>query len=452
MGDGRYYTYRQFFQILYLTILSGGLVFTIFYIQIKSREKERIRYIVISSCFLLVTILLAFIKEVTYELYPAEILTYISLFGVIGAIVTQIIYYNKRFLYTSLVAFLMMASSRFRFIDNFTFTQTSYSIEYQLLISTYVLVLLIYILMDIRKTHKHMRQAVKKRGLERYAWLESLTIGCGILVSVTSYCLFILLAYSLPIHEICLFACILGFNLTFQNFMPNERIPSRYHSLIENMMDTIIIINEKKQILFINETELRKKINVDSLVDFNDLSKLFNLNQVSTIHLSPEVEQINGLFKGQVISCKASYKSIKNKGSHVGYVVVIEDCSDLEVMIEELRDRKKNLSELENELSRYSRTSQELRVEKERNRLLVEVQNELGHHLAELTKYIGNTIDYVNHDALDNEENCDYLVDNIVQGISMARANLLKIRETVKIYRSSYDGKEMRDDKSIVSG
>jgi phosphorylcholine metabolism protein LicD len=34
---------------------------------------------------------------------------------------------------------------------------------------------------------------------------------------------------------------------------------------------------------------------------------------------------------------------------------------------------------------------------------------------------------------------------------SISRFNLSKIRETVKTYRNSYDGKEKRDDKSIIS-
>lgn len=451
MGDGRYYTYRQFFQILYLTILSGGLVFTIFYIQMKSREKERIRYIVVSSCFLLLTVILSFIKEVTYELYPAEILTYISLFGVIGATVTQIVYYNKRLVHTCIIAFLLLLATGFHFIDDFTYIETSYSIEYQLLMVVYILVLLVYILKDIRISHKNLRESMKSKGLKRYEWLESLTIGGGILLVSTSYCLFILLNITFPLHELSLVVCIIGFNLTFLHFMPHERIPIGYHSLIENMMDTIIIVNEKNQILFMNDTEFSHIINEFKTVDFHNLSTIFDLEDISTIHLSPLVEQINGMYEGQVISCKTTYKRIENKGEHVGYVVVVEDCSDLENMIVDLRAKKQSLTELRSELSKYNQTSQALRAEKERNRLLIEVQNELGHHLAELTKYIGNTIDYTGRVSFEDDEECEYLEDSITQGIAMARMNLSNIRATVKTYRSSYDGKEKRDDKSIIS-
>lgn len=451
MGDGRYYTYRQFFQILYLTILSGGLVFTIFYIQIKSREKERIRYIVISCGFLLFTILLSFFKEVSYDFNTAKTLTYLSLFGVAGATVTQIVYYNKKVLYTSVIAIILLFSTRFHFIDNFTFTKTTYSIEYQLLIVSYSVVLLLYILGDIRRSHKEMIKSPKIHGIKRYQWLESLTIGGGILVSVTSYCLFISLGYSFPLHEIGLFMCVISFNLTFQHFMPHERIPVGYHSLIENMVDTIIIVNNKKEILFINETELKHTINAFNLVDLNNLNHLFMLDDAKTLRISPNVEQVSGFVHGQAVSYKMSYKSIKNKDKHVGYVIVVEDCSQLETMIEELRNKKRNLTELEKELSMYNQTSQVLRAEKERNRLLIEVQNELGHHLAELTKYIGNTMDYTENGRIDHQANCENLVESIVQAITMARKNLSQIRETVKTYRSSYDGKGNNNDKSIVS-
>jgi len=451
MGDGRYYTYQQFFQILYLTMLSGGLVYTIVYIQIKSREKERIRYIVVSSSFLLFTIVLSFIKEVTYGLYPAEILTYLSMFGIIGAMVTQIIYYNKRAVHTLIVSSLALVLTRFHFIDEFAFTKTTYSNGYQLLIAFYTLVILVYILVDIRKRDTNMKQSVKRNGLKRYEWLESLTIGGGILITVTSYCFFVLIDYTFPVYEIYLFICIFGFNLTFQNFMPHERIPAGYHSLIENMMDTIIIVNKKKKILFINNTKLSHIIKKNVAIDFENIDILFNLENTSMIRISPEVEQINGYYNGELVSSKISYKSIEKKGKHVGFVIVIEDCSHLEVMIEELRAKKKNLTDLEKELSMYNRTSQALKAEKEQNRLLIEVQNELGHHLAELSKYIGNTIDFAEHEALESAENYEELIARIVQGISMARRNLSKIRETVKTYRSSYNGREKRDDKSIIS-
>lgn len=451
MGDGRYYTYRQFFQILYLTILAGGLVYTIVYIQIKSREKERIRYIVISSCFLLFTILLSFIKEVTYELYPAEVISYLSLYGIIGATLTQIVYYNQKSKATIIIGLIALVVTRFHFIDDFTFITTTYSLEFQLLIAGFVILLLIYIVQDIHKSRIAMNKAQKVNGIERYVWLESLTIGGGILITTTSYCFHILSGITAPIHELCLLACVIGFNITFQYFMPHERIPAGYHNLIENMMDTIIIVNEKNHILFINDTELKPMIKEDDVVDFNRLGRLFRIENATTIHLSPTVEQINGSYDGLVVSCKVSYNSIINNKEHLGYVIVIEDCSSLEVMIDELKAKKKDLTKLEIELSGYNQTPQVLRAEKERHRLLIEVQNELGHHLAELTKYIGSTIDYASHESFDEEEQCEILVDSIVQGITMARKNLSQIRDTVKTYRSSYNGKERNDDQSIVS-
>ncbi len=429
MGDGRYYTYYQFFIIIFFTIISCGLIFTIIHTMVKSRKKQRIYYIIYAGNFLLLYSIGSFIIEVTYEVEWALVLSYISTISILGYFITYIFYYSKRKLFGIGCILGFIAVTKLKFIDSYTFTEIIYTRVYQWSMLALTVCLIIVILKDninIYKTDNNYKKT------------ESLIKGLSVIAFTFAYLLYIYIPELVYVFYFALIMQVIMLNLIFLKFMPEEKIPIGYYNIIENMIDTLIVLNLKKEILYINDTEISGLVDKNKVVDLRNLVNLLNLQNAQIVLLGNNVIKVNGINNGKTISCKMSLETIMKKNKLVGYVIVIEDGIYLEEMISELREKKKLLIQNKKELLNYSRTSKILSDEKERNKLLLDVQNELGHHFALLTKYIENTIDKIK-----NKDLCEHeLKDDIITSIVLARNNLKKIRETVKEYRETYDGKE----------
>ena len=251
------------------------------------------------------------------------------------------------------------------------------------------------------------------------------------------------------------FIAFLYFGLGFHSLMsayiyftclPDEKIPVGYHDLVENMVDTIIVLNTNREILYINDTKISGLVVENEPVDFRQIEKCFDLTERESKRLDNNIWQLKGKMKAEYLEddTKSSHLSIRlclqpvvSREKAVGYILVAEDCTEMENMVSELKSKKAILTNTKKELLQYAKTGQYLAGEKERNRLLLEVQNELGHDLVILTKHIGNIL----ANAGEEERDKAVLQKDITMGLELAGNNLKRIRETVREYRESYDGK-----------
>lgn len=446
MGDGRYYTFRQFFQILYLTGMAGFLVYTILFMMLRSRIKNRIHMIVRSLYFLLALIFVGFIKELVYEIEAYVILTYISMFLILILMISWILHYFKRkkvIYFLSGVYILLLGTN---YIDSISYVSVHYSTTYRLTIIGFVTVIIILLIHDITQNYYEKNPEYNgsntDTSLIRYKYYESLYSGMSIGIMSTTYLIKVVAGLEFPIHEIGCFVGIFLLNVVFLRFMPEEKIPAGYRHLVENFVDTIITLNNDKKVLGVNNTPL-KPIIKEGIVDFENPSSFFIGEVKSYKEISKKVKEVVIDSGEQHITVRYSYNEIIKQKKSLGFVLVIEDYTKHEDMLVELERKKEELVMIKQDLLRYSRTTKILSAEKERNRLLIEVQNDLGHQLAELSKYILNTKELA-YDLSKEKISVEELSQNISQGIQMAKKNLTNIRKTVRQYRSSYeDGNRM---------
>lgn len=211
------------------------------------------------------------------------------------------------------------------------------------------------------------------------------------------------------------------------------------------MVDTIITLNEEYQVLDVNETELKSFVKTGKIT--LDDPHSFLCGEIKTVKkLSETVTEVQFREGATDYTIRYTWSQIIQKESCIGYILVIEDYSKQQQMIEKLKLQKDELIGVQKDLLMYSRTSNLYAAEKERSRLLVEVQNDLGHQLVELSGYISSMMGTISEAETGHEvPDLNQLRDALSKSIEMARSNLQNIRETVRIYRSSYnEGKRSR--------
>jgi len=429
MGDGRYFTYYQFIQILYFTFAISCLVSFIMFIWIKAKKRENINYIIFAlmSWFLLLTLI--FITEVSYGIKAVNVLWHIQSGLVFIIIIWNIDDYLKQsglVRVLRLILYLPLCSFPF-WIPSLWFKVEKYSLFFILLIFTCLIVLGALAQKDIGQY---------KKETERYKWYESRMKALALMVFATSFQLYIILPRLRWIFLLSILLAACMYMYIFLNYLPQQKIPYGYYRSMEHLFETFIVISHERQVLYTSKTEFSTNIEANGRVDLRHLEDLIHLDRKSVIKLSSKLVQVNGYKGHDLVSCRLSFEKVISKKMVIGYVVLIEDCTHLEHTIVELKEKKTRLAKTEADLLALSKTAKVLGEETERNRLLIDVQNELGHHLATMTKYLARIVNQI-----EEEEPVDQVLEALEEGISLAKANLSNIRQTVRIYRESFDGK-----------
>lgn len=441
-------TYGLFFQSLYFIVIACVLVFLILFMSNRSKKHHRTRYIAISCFFILLLIGIRFILSLVFREEQIKLLVFMELVCILCILYIQLIYYAKDFFFILVITFIGILTTGFHFFNYIGPDQIVITPLYRGIIYYFIFILSLLSIYDTNHNIKKRERLsytenTLLESIGKYQLYEAVLINGGLLLALILFMNSMVKATNIPLADFGIITYITLVFITFLFFMPQVKIPLGYRQIVSNMMDTIMILDEKNVILYVNETQIKSYFSLEKKLEFNLLSiyvnqpnctsKLLDDNQIQLCFQNPEVEQ-------KVLI--ASRKVIYRKNKIVGYVINISDCTHLEAMIQEKEKQKNDLDGLKLELTKYSQTSKFLLAENQRNRLLVEVQNELGHYMAELAKHISSILHLVEDDRILPETKQPRVHESIELGISMAKSNLTKIRETVKKYRSSYDEKK----------
>jgi len=454
--------YILFFNSLYFTLFACVVIILMLFMSIRSRKNQRTQYSVISGFFLLGFITTRFLQTISYSTELAERLSDLKFLWIICILFVQLIYYAKT--NYALVVFLgaLVVISGISYDQKFS--------EYFHILTLLVNGILIYFIVALvilcgwdtyvvihRRKKDQMNQINTVGALERfdkYNVYEVMCINGGLIIVVLCLLTGVLFPSDFPIEDLGLISYMCLVVVTFLFFMPQVKIPFGYSQILSNMLDTVVVVDEKNTLLYVNESKCKTFFNFERSVDFDSIMQSVVGTKCREIAFGVDQKQLNFHTKdGEQKALMIFRKVILRKNKTIGYIITINDCSHLEAMIVEKEIQKNDLDVLKYELTKYSQTSKNLLAEKQRNRLLIEVQNELGHYLVELAKHIKHVLELVEDEEITALEKQPRVHDAIEIGIVIAKANLAKIRETVIKYRSSYNiKKEQEDDKSTFSG
>jgi hypothetical protein len=437
-------TYSLFYQSMYFILVSCALVFLILILSNRSKKHIRIRYIILSGIVMIGLMFIRFMTSLVFTDEPAKVLYFLNLLCVILILFVQLIYYAKKYSIILFVTIIAIFATGFDFFSGSEVEQLQISSNYELLMYYFLFVLSSLSIYDIYQCYKNqetMYDANDKHlhSIGKYQLYESILLNFGFLLALSLYIYSLHNKTQLPLGDFGLIIYIMLIHITYLYFMPQVKIPIGYGHIISNMMDTVIVLDDKNTLLYSNDTAIKELFNFENTIDFNQMSS-YLVNQPCHTR-AVEEHQIRLDFRMNNEERKVlqvSKQSIRRKNKVIGSIININDCSHLESMIEDKERQKNDLDSLKLELTKYNQTSNYLLAENQRNRLMMDVQNELGHYMAELANHINATLHIIKDESMSPHQKQPLVHENIEAGISMAKGNLSKIRETVKKYRSSY--------------
>ncbi len=120
-----------------------------------------------------------------------------------------------------------------------------------------------------------------------------------------------------------------------------------------------------------------------------------------------------------------------NAGIKVASIVTFHNLTELQNLYQTLENKKNQLIEAKNQLEAHILTVQELSVANERNRLMAQVHDTLGHSMAEVLALL-EQCEMILSDDMPDEQRSKQVIQN---ALKESRRSLAEIREAVSSYK-----------------
>ena len=223
-------------------------------------------------------------------------------------------------------------------------------------------------------------------------------------------------------------------------------LPIAINETIDGMSEGMLVVHESGQVIDCNTKFFKKAFGFhmikapETMEDFfDDLNKYVMLeDQVLKLRKSIEVDYDESVIKGtlnvmtvfkQEIIVYYTVKPLYDYGKHKNATLLtFFEMTDVYELSHELAIKNNELTEANNRLQKHIRTVQQLTTEKERNAIMAEIHDTLGHSMMELLTLLEVT------DLL-MEQNQDNIKETIEEAIEKARNSLKEVRSAVSRYK-----------------
>lgn len=444
MGDGRYYTYVQFFNIIFLTFLVVLTLVSMVSCFYKNRKREESKQIAVVFMLIFLIIIARIIEETAVHLTVAYALKYFEsvililvIFIMANYLVEYVALYKEKvvkIIKKTLIGFLVVFISiilldfiieKPLLIIEYSFTEILFTKLYSYII---FIAGVVFLAISIEILFMLFKKNIKKYVKINIAFYIVFTFS------------FIFLIYSVLIYNqskyMNLFGLFiylivtLGLNMLVDSFISYSATASILPNLKDIILDYVFVLDNKGTIIYKNnkadESNLFFKLDK---IDIKNISNIFTesvehhvLNDKNYLEIYVENKKYFSYF----------YKDIKNKGKSIGVILTFTDITYLISMINKLKEKKKNSECINNELNQYSKIVYRLEQEHEINLLLKEIATTQEKSLIKLKDQINNII----NNNLDNfEENIDIMINS-------CKKNLSDVRSAVSKYMEYYGGRD----------
>ena len=434
MGDGRYYTWFQFLSTAYSLLLALILLVSIIYLGLKSRMQRTLKYILLIQVSCLFVVLANFYENLIFNETAAYVLRYFQLaIGLlVGLLTIQLFFGLSRLIFEIevglLMAYMLLGTvfpELMGMIAQYRMNVVTVSASYQVLalLMTFIgMVGAIYFLVRGRRASVLER---KKNAL----------ITFGLLLPGVLFVALLLIDNLSGVrwHYYAILLGLASIMMAYFKYAPGEIVPINFLAMVDRIEETVLLYDEHQRLIYVNQTNLSEKIDFFNFPCQNCYDQLIDYLWHEPVEQDPTADYIN--LKTEMdheLYFFRCYKNIIEKEGHtIGYLAVLEDVSDIERTLENLKNQKDQLDQLNARLTEHAKVVAKVEIEQERSRLLLEVQNELGHRLAELTKMIENILG-----CMDAPE----ALGQIKESCQLSKSTLQAIRRAVVDYRTSYEG------------
>lgn len=213
-------------------------------------------------------------------------------------------------------------------------------------------------------------------------------------------------------------------------------LPLAYHKVIDNLNDTIIVIDKNDRIVSINESYYRHFPKAPRLSDGEGIDSFTNMLS-NKLKPDAQVNMIVDAIKNGTLCNKSAelhlfeeekylkvdIQPLYDNNQNVGRVIKLSDITAYRELLGELEEKNNELETKNKYLKDYADTVEELAVSKERNRFARDVHDSIGHTMSVLVSLLGACTVLCKSDR--------HLKSKLEEALAIAKDGLSELRRSV---------------------
>lgn len=247
-----------------------------------------------------------------------------------------------------------------------------------------------------------------------------------------------------------LFFAVATFKFRFMNIMPIA-----YKKIVHNLNESIVVIDSLNRIdnynisfenLFAKDSNFKIYDNIDKFI----------CSLKNNILYTPEAKQLINWIKHEKDANTSGELTVLTpvkrcfrvniqpifgkKNEYLGRIIIFSDITEYKDLLDELNEKNVELSAMNDQLSKYAETVEELAVIKERNRFARDIHDTLGHSMTLLISLLEVSSIMCKQDPEKAEE-------KLSESLKVARDGLKELRRSIK----GLDPEKLENEDIIAS-
>ncbi|MDQ2085413.1 histidine kinase N-terminal 7TM domain-containing protein [Herbivorax sp. ANBcel31] len=217
-------------------------------------------------------------------------------------------------------------------------------------------------------------------------------------------------------------------------------VPIAFRKIVYNLNESIIVVDSLNRIDNFNKSFLDTFSTTQKIRIYDDI-ETFTKYLKSTVSLTAESEKLINAINdtsaisesGQIDIISPQKKSFRvniqplfgKKQDFLGRIILFNDITDYKNLLDEVNDKNAELTAMNQQLSEYAATVEELSIAKERNRFAKDVHDTLGHSMTLLI----SLLEVSNITCKKSPEKTE---EKLSQALNVAREGLKELRRSIK--------------------
>jgi signal transduction histidine kinase len=217
-------------------------------------------------------------------------------------------------------------------------------------------------------------------------------------------------------------------------------VPIAFKKIVHNLNELIVVVDVLNKIDNFNKTFEGMFSPNGGLKIYDNINKFIKVLKDNVVY-TPETESLIRSIKtetsvnvaGELIILAPEKKCFHvniqpifgSKHEYLGRIVIFNDVTEYKNLLDEVHEKNTELSAMNDQLSEYAETVEELAVIKERNRFARDVHDTLGHTMTLLISLLEVSSITCKQDPVQTEE-------KLSEALKAARNGLMELRRSIK--------------------
>lgn len=222
-------------------------------------------------------------------------------------------------------------------------------------------------------------------------------------------------------------------------------LPIAINDTIDGMLDGMLVVHNNGSIIDSNKGFFKKNLGISSLRDTSTIGEFYDkikdvlvdANQLDDLKNSLDkdfLDVIKGTFtirsihKQEVIVYFTSKPIVDHSKNKIATLITFFDMTDIYELYQKLEDKNSELTDANTRLQVHVKTIQQLTTETERNKIMADIHDTLGHSMMELLTLLEVTDLIIEQDKGD-------IMATVEEAIEKGRDSLKEVRAAVAKYK-----------------